>query len=316
VLVKAAVAGPAIPAAPGAEPMLDATDVLVLVFLAGLATFLAVRSVASLVAATAILAATTVLVAAWSRRAPRARVVHDFLPVATTIAIFELLGPVIPVVNTSRWDATFAALDAKLFGGLAPAWFGALGRPTWLTDLASVAYVSYYLLPVALGVALYVCNRDGFREFVFMVVATFLVSYAGYLLFPTLGPRTLDDAILGGGAIARAVRAFVRVAEGNPYDAFPSGHTAIALVCVGRGWGAFPRWRAPLALALAGIGFSTVYLSYHYVIDVVAGAALAAVLLVVLPPFARRVANGAHQPSAHERHRSPSQAIRSKRPAR
>jgi membrane-associated phospholipid phosphatase len=311
-----AVATGALRATAAHEPMLDATDALLLAFLAGLATLTLARHVASLLAPTALLGAAIVFVAAWSRRSQRARVVHDFLPAVAIIAIFELLGPVIAQVNPARWDTTFAALDARLFGRLPSAWFGALGRPPWLTDLASVAYFAYYLVPVVIGVALYVRDRDAFRAFAFCVVATFLVSYAGYLLFPTLGPRIFDDSVLGGGAVSSAVRTFVRVAEGNPLDAFPSGHVAVALVCVGRGWEHFPRWRAPLALVLGGITFSTVYLAYHYVIDIVAGAAVGAVLLVVLPPLARRVTAEAHRPSSRACHRPRSQAIRSKRPAR
>ncbi len=201
-----------------------------------------------------------------------------------------------------RWDATFAALDVRLFGRLPSAWFGVLGRPRWLTDLASLAYVAYYPLPVVLGLALYVRDRVEFRRFAFTVVATFLASYTGYLVFPTLGPRTADEALLGGGAVARALRAFLAVAEGNPLDAFPSGHTAIALVCVGGAWFALPRWRLPLALVLVGIGFSTVYLSYHYVIDVVAGVLLGAAALAALPALARRVIDD-QRPSSHGRQR-------------
>ena len=76
------------------------------------------------------------------------------------IAIFELLGPLIEAVNPVRWDATFARLDARLFGRLPAAWFDALGRPPWLVDVASIAYVSYYLLPVVLGVAGDVARLD------------------------------------------------------------------------------------------------------------------------------------------------------------
>jgi len=245
-----------------------------------------------LLAAMAALAAVTALGAAGARHAAAVGLAHDFLPVVTTIAIFELLGPIIPAVNAARWDETFAALDRRLFDGLRAAWLGVLGRPAWLTDATSVAYVAYYLLPVALSVGLYLGGRrDAFRHFVFTIVATFFVSYTGYLLFPTFGPRSDDDAALGG-VVGEAVRTFVRVAEGNPFDAFPSGHTAVSVVCFGLGWHLFPRWRAPLALVVAGIVFATVYLSYHYVVDVVAGAALGLVLLAVLPPIARRFAAG------------------------
>jgi membrane-associated phospholipid phosphatase len=288
-------------------PMSEATDVLIVAFLGGLAMLGAARSAAWL-AATALLAATVMRATSWSRREGWRGVVHDFLPAVAVIAIFELLGPVIERVNPARWDATLAALDVRLFARLPAIWFDALGRPPWLVDFASVAYVSYYPLPVVLGIALYARSRERFRHFAFAVVATFLASYVGYLIFPASGPRILDGA-LGGGAITRLLRAFVDAVEGNQLDAFPSGHVAVALVCAGCGWRYFPRWRILLAAVLGGIAFATVYLAYHYVIDVVAGAALGAAVLAILPA-------DDHRPSSHARHRPRSQAMRSKRPAR
>ncbi len=44
---------------------------------------------------------------------------------------------------------------------------------------------------------------------------------------------------------------------------------------MGIGWRALPAARALLALVAVGIVFATVYLSYHYVVDVLAGAVLA-----------------------------------------
>jgi len=70
-------------------------------------------------------------------------------------------------------------------------------------------------------------------------------------------------------------------------DAFPSGHTTVSLVYLACGWRLFPRWRGALVVVVAGIVFSTVYLSLHYVIDVVAGVALAALLPPVLPVLRR-----------------------------
>lgn len=110
------------------------------------------------------------------------------------------------------------------------------------TDRLLVAFLAL-LVPIAIGLGLYARDRVAFRRFVFVVVATFLASYLGYVVFPTLGPRATDGAHVGGGAISRALRAFIALAEGNRLDAFPSGHTAMALVCIGLGWSAFPRGR-------------------------------------------------------------------------
>jgi membrane-associated phospholipid phosphatase len=93
----------------------------------------------------------------------------------------------------------------------------------------------------------------------------------------------MELQVLGGGTFSARVRDFLRAAEVNQLDAFPSGHTALSLVYLGYGWSLFPSWkiRVPLAISVVGIIFATVYLSLHYLVDLLAGAVLAA-----LVPFA------------------------------
>ena len=234
------------------------------------------------------------------RLAPRSRggdALHAFAPLVVIIGVYETVGFVVGATNPARWDAWFAAVDVRIFGGLIPAWRGALGRPAWLSDLLSVCYVSYYFVPTAMAVSLYAHDRrDEFERFVFGLVVTLLASYAGYFLFPTAGPRVpleQGSAVLGGGAVSAGVRASLHLLELNEFDAFPSGHTAVSLVFLGYGWSLYPRWRAPLAMVVVGIVFSTVYLSHHYVIDLAAGAALAGLALVSAPALQRAFAGNA-----------------------
>jgi len=282
-------------------PWLKAVDRMILAAAAALAAVAAVFHPQPLPILTwlAVLALGLPAAAVAGRRSPAARAVHAFFPLPAVIAIFSLAGPLIGAANPARWDATFAAADLRLFGPLAPAWRAALGRPAWLTDLASVLYFSYYVIPVAMGAVLYARRRQAeFDELTFGLIATLLASYAGYFLFPTSGPRVpaADELrVLGGGAVSAWVRAFLRVAEVNQLDAFPSGHTALSLVFLHYGWRMLPRLRAPLAAAVAGIVFATVYLSLHYVVDLLAGAALALVMVRVAPA-ARRVLGGASGP--------------------
>jgi membrane-associated phospholipid phosphatase len=211
---------------------------------------------------------------------PLWRVVHDFSPVLIIPVLFNTLGPIIDCASPNRWDAQFAQMDARVFGELAAMWRGVLGRPAWLTDLTYLAYVGYYVAPVALAAVLYLRkSRDEFQQLVFTVVLTFYVSYVGYFVFPTLGPRVplgSEAVIVGGGAVSHAVRFFIEYAECTRTDAFPSGHTAVALVCLSFAWRASPAVRAIFTVLVAGIVLSTVYLHYHYVVDVVAGMGLAA----------------------------------------
>jgi membrane-associated phospholipid phosphatase len=219
-----------------------------------------------------------------------ARVVHDFAAVPSVIALFTLSGPVIAAANPLRWDAQLAALDRAWFGALPAAWIGLWGRPEWLTEAASIVYASYYAIPLAIAVALYRRGRHAeFEAFVFAVVATFLASYVGYLLAPAFGPRSpaAHEAEIHGYAVSAWLRAFLRLVEWNQLDAFPSGHVALSLVYLVLGSRLLPRWRIPLAVLTAGIVFSTVYLCLHYVVDLVAGALVAAAMLVVAPALYR-----------------------------
>lgn len=231
---------------------------------------------------------------ACAKLGPRSRAgdaLHAFSPLVVIVGVYETVGFLVATANPTRWDAAFAALDARLFGALVPAWRGALGRPAWLSDLLSAAYVSYYAVPTAMAALLYARDRrEEFDRLVFGLQVTLVASYAGYFAFPATGPRVpaaRAEVVLGGGAVSEGVRLFLRSCELNLLDAFPSGHTAVSLVFLVYGWRMLPRWRAPLVGNVAAILFSTVYLSHHYVVDLVAGALLALGALVAMPRLRR-----------------------------
>ncbi|HTF35438.1 MAG TPA: phosphatase PAP2 family protein [Myxococcota bacterium] len=302
--------------------LLTATDRLTLAYLAGLAALAVWSDPKSgfLLLGIGILAIAVVGVAVWGARSGLGRVIHDFFPVPMVVCTFSLTGPVIAAVNPILWDARLAALDRELFPGLAAAWYGALGRPWWLSDAAALLYFSYYVIPLVMGVALYRAGRRmEFDAFVFTVVATFLVSYVCYFVTPTLGPRIPIDreaTVLGGAGLSRGLRWFLHAVEFNQLDAFPSGHTAVSIVLFTLGWRLFPRWRLPMSLLVVGIVFSTVYLSLHYVIDLIGGALLAAFMPLLLPVLRFGVGPRDHRPSSKARQRPPDQPIRSNRPLR
>jgi hypothetical protein len=226
----------------GREALLRAVDRMMLAFMAVLAALAAAfhphpaRILFYLAAMALGLLASALAAPRW---AP-ARVIHDFFPLPAVITVFNLAGPLIGVTNPTRWDGTFSALDQRLVGPLVAAWRGALSRPAWLTDAASLLYVSYYVIPVAMAVALSLRQRRAeFDHLTFALISTLLASYAGYFLFPTSGPRVPEAdelRVLGGGAASAAVRDFLRFAEINQLDAFPSGRTTWSTWAPARRW--------------------------------------------------------------------------------
>lgn len=222
---------------------------------------------------------------------------REVLPVATVLVIFLLLQPLVATLHPHRWDCALAAADARWFAGTAAAWKGAFGRPAAFTDLVYLAYASFYLLPITVALLTRVrLGPERFERLAFTLLLGFYLSFLGYFLWPAEGPRVplaLEDAQLGGGAVAQAIRAFLRGAESTTLDAFPSGHTALSLLPAILATRPFPRL-APLLWGWAlAIVFATVYISVHYVVDVVAGAILAGVVLGLAPVLSRWLGGGA-----------------------
>jgi membrane-associated phospholipid phosphatase len=227
-------------------------------------------------------------------------VLRDFLPVAVVLAVFLLLQPLVVAVNPHRWDAALAAADRRWFGRLALAWHGAFGRPAALTDLVYLAYASFYLLPIAVGVlARARRGPEHFERVVFGILLGFYLSFLGYFLWPAEGPRVpeaLAAAQLGGGAVSQAVRAFLHSAETTTLDAFPSGHTALSVLPAMLATRPFPRLAPLLWTWAAAVVFATVYIGVHYVADVAAGLLLAGLAVALAPPLSRWLGRGFSAP--------------------
>ncbi len=136
------------------------------------------------------------------------RVVHELSPIGWVPVLFNLCGPTIVALNPARWDAALVESDAYLFGGLVHAWRNLLGRPDWLTDLASVAYGSFYFVPMAVAFTHYL--RKDMAEYgrsILAIQLAFYLPFIGYFAMPALGPRVPaaeEAAVLGGSDQRRA----------------------------------------------------------------------------------------------------------------
>lgn len=222
-----------------------------------------------------------------------ARFVHGWYPVALIPTTFKELGYLIPRIHPRDFDTTLAEIDYRVFGAHPTVW---LERFTWppLTELLQICYPTYYFLPIILGAVIWRSgDMEGFRFWVFVVVLGFYLSYLGYIAVPAIGPRFLPEILeaqtkpLTGILFYQTVRETLDRAEGLTRDCFPSGHTAMTLLALYYAR-RFHRktFRVLLPLGIAII-LSTVYLRYHYVVDLAAGALLAGgVILVARKVFA------------------------------
>lgn len=214
-----------------------------------------------------------------------ARWVRCWYPALLIPPIFSELQHLVHPINPVDIDPQLIAIDLAIFGVHPTVWLERMTVP-WLTECLQLAYMSFYFLPFALCAPLY-RQRDwrALQVALCALVLTYYTSYLLYFLTPARGPRfdlaSVQTLPLTGLWLATPLQTLLDSLEGIQRDAFPSGHTAIALVVLAmaaryqrRSLGVF------LVLALS-ILFSTVYLRYHYVIDVIAGGLLAVLCLGV-----------------------------------
>ena len=208
---------------------------------------------------------------------------RHWYPLLYVAASYKEMNILIPGIRRGTADAALARIDYAVLHVHPTVWIERLHHPL-LTEYLQIVYS--FFIPALLLVALIIWRRrrmDEFRHYAFLISLGFLVSYLFYFLVPARGPRFLlshlQQSELQGVWIFEWFRNLLDRLEGIHYDCFPSGHTLLTLL----GWWSARRisryfFYAFTVFTVSQI-FSTVYLRYHYVIDLVAGAAMAVGIL-------------------------------------
>ena len=215
---------------------------------------------------------------------------HHFSPILFLVLIYESLGDLIQYLQTDI-DPRLIQIDFFIFGVHPTLWMEQW-IVTWFTDIMSLAYLSYYFIPVVLVVVLYLKDRMvEFDRAMFVLAFGYYISFIGYILFPAIGPRYalthLYSVPLEGSFLTDFVRDTLNTLEHNKRDCMPSGHTQIVLVALylAHRYEKFLFYLfVPIICALI---LSTIYLRYHYVIDLLVGMALAIGCVIVGPRLYR-----------------------------
>ncbi len=233
---------------------------------------------------------------ALARRSPRSRVViglREGLPFLLCILIYTNLHDTIGFVNPHDVHDALIAADQWLFGAQPCVWserFITRGR----TELMSFFYWNFFWIALSNSLALLVLGRyAAFRAATLAVVTCFFMGYALYLVFPAAPPRlvllpqftlTLQGYPTGFASLGESALSLL------PHDsraAFPSLHAAVSLVALVMAFRHLRRWFFALLPFVVGLWVSTIYLRHHYVVDLLAGWALAPVALWAAPRLDR-----------------------------
>jgi len=210
----------------------------------------------------------------------------------------------IPLVNPHNYDATLASWDYAIFGVNPTQWIYRFAHPA-LTEYFQIWYNLFQLMLIVPAVAFYRSNQmREFRLTAMTLLFGFYVSYLLYFVMPAIGPRFelhdfwATDRDLPGIFLTQPLRNFINAGNGiipemqNPYDVvnrdcMPSGHTMLSVLGILMAWRYRSRWRWFITIGGISVVISTIYLRYHYMVDLMAGMTLAFIVYLIHPWLAR-----------------------------
>jgi len=145
-----------------------------------------------------------------------------------------------------------------------------LDRMIPLVPLWSLVYGALYLVLIVAPVFI-VRDQELLQRTVWSYLAVWLVAYACFYLYPTYAPR--PDAVRGAGFGAWGLRLLYSLDP--PFNCFPSLHVAHSFVSAFACHRVHRRLGGLLLAAAALVALSTLFTKQHYVLDVLAGVAMA-----------------------------------------
>lgn len=208
------------------------------------------------------------------------------------------------VYPTTLYDHTLIAVDRFLFGVDPTEWLGKFSSPV-LTEYLQICYFLFYLLPVLQAAELWKRgDLTALAAFARAMAFCYFISYLLYFFMPAIGPRFMlhsYEAIgteLPGLLLTDVLRSLVDAGGGIPpgslepkqwvnRDCMPSGHTMLTITNIILAFGNRSKLRWFFVVIGGSLVFATVYLRYHYAIDVIVGALLVAVCLPLEAPVDR-----------------------------
>ena len=203
-------------------------------------------------------------------------------PVSLLLIVFLLLVPCYVLIGnlTSGRTVHVPALPWDRAVPLEPAW--------------ALAYGSLYLFLILLPVFV-VRQPEHIQATVKAYLLVWGAAYVCFLVYPTVAPRPAE--VVGGGFLDWGLR-FLYAAD-TPYNCFPSIHVAHSFVSALTCYRVHRRVGVVATVCAALVAVSTLFARQHYIVDVLAGIALAGVAYVLflrnrprgqIPEMERRLA--------------------------
>lgn len=217
---------------------------------------------------------------------PYWEILRDWFPFLVILLMYySLWGDATHMLITTDRDAELIAWDERLFGVQASVVIQPIISPP-LTAWMNLAYAFHIVnIPIVACFVYLRRSRTRFREMMAGVLVVSFFGLLGYLLVPAIGPLyTLRDQytvpLSQPLAIVNRQIEFMNFAR-IKRDVFPSLHVGISFLVWLYAYRNSRRLFWILSPFILSLWISTVYLRYHYLVDVLAGLILAPLCYVL-----------------------------------
>lgn len=197
------------------------------------------------------------------------RLLRDWYPLIIVTFLYEETGHLNQIVFKGFWDTFIFNLEQKAFGvDLGLVLYKFFGSRI-INEIMYMSYFAYYLIIPVMGFLIYRHNRKMFHYFLISLMTTYYICYLFYIFVPIAGPFEYEHLKINGIIFDKIIHFFYKHGE-LPGSAMPSSHVAIALIVLIYSKITENYFYIFLVIFIL-LTLSTMYLRYHYFVDVEAG---------------------------------------------
>jgi len=199
-----------------------------------------------------------------------------FYPLAMNV-LFQQMRTAIPVIQPVRFDHLLRTIDGLLLAD-SPAFLLEPYIMSWATDVLSLCYLLFFPYLLFSLISYFTAELPLLKAFIVGLFSLYGLGFLGYTLIPAAGPHLAFAGdfhlSLTGGVLTQWNAALVGMGS-TGVDVFPSLHVAVSGFLLGFDFRHKRRRFWLYLVPCTGLWFSTQYLRYHYLIDLLCGVVLA-----------------------------------------
>lgn len=215
------------------------------------------------------------------------------------LIVYSLYQFLIKSLHPIDYDNLLISWDLALLGKHPGEVLQPIVNP-YITEYLQISYTLFYFLPIFTAWDLYFNQNEKYDQFLRNILFAYFFSYLLYFVLPAIGPRFTIYSFeqinneLPGVFLTDTLRWFINFGGGvtnssvNPInivnrDCMPSGHTMVTLVAIFYSFRFQSKLRWLVFIIGLSIIFATIYLRYHYFVDIIAGFIFGVVSYVIEP---------------------------------